>query len=333
MGLKSSAPALSMPHLHDTLFRAIFQDPAEAADLARGLVPPSVSDELAWEALTPLSGALLDAQLRARVTDLRFEAPWRRGGHAQLTLLFEHQSRPDPDMPWRVHQYVQRVWEDHRARAPRAPLPLVLPIVVFHGPRRWRAPRSLSALIDAPEAAKRRLGRYVPELQLFLEDLNARSDADLPGRDGGRLALMLLRRSHDPDLWPIISGQLDLLAALKRRRGDTPALAVLKYVYERSDRSPEPTLLAEVREILNPPAQEDLMRYGERLRMEGRLEGRQEATLESLQRALLSVVRVRFGAPPDWVEAKIKAADADTLLAWITLAAAAQNLDAVFSPA
>jgi hypothetical protein len=78
---------------------------------------------------------------------------------------------------------------------------------------------------------------------------------------------------------------------------------------------------------------EDLMRTGERLRMEGRQEGRQEAAVESAQRALLNVMRVRFGAPPEWVEAKILAADAETLHGWITLAAAAPNLDAVFSPA
>ena len=322
-----------MPHLHDTLFRAIFRDPAEAADLARDLMPPPIRDALTWDALKPVPGVLLDEQLRARITDLRFEAPWREGGHAQLTLLFEHQSRPDPEMPWRVHQYVFRVWEEHKSRAPRAKLPLVLPIVVFHGPRPWKAPRRLSALIDAPEAALARLGPYVPELQLFLEDLSARDDTTLPGRDGGRLTLMLLRHSHDPDLWPIVGQHLGLLSALQRRRGDGAALSVLHYVYERSERSPDVALLAEVRGILNPPAREDLMRYGERLRMEGRQEGRQEAAVEATQRALLTVVRVRFGAPPEWVEAKILAADAETLHEWITLAAAAPNLDAVFSPA
>ena len=79
------------------------------------------------------------------------------------------------------------------------------------------------------------------------------------------------------------------------------------------------------------------MRTGERLRMEGREEGREEgrreAAVESAQRALLNVVRVRFGAPPEWVEAKILGADAETLHGWITLAAAAPNLDTVFSPA
>ena len=87
------------------------------------------------------------------------------------------------------------------------------------------------------------------------------------------------------------------------------------------------------------------MRTGERLRMEGREEGRKEgreegreegrreAAVEATQRALRSVMRVRFGAPPEWVEAKILAADAETLHGWITLAAAAPNLDAVFSPA
>jgi hypothetical protein len=44
---------------------------------------------------------------------------------------------------------VVRVWERHRQQNPaNRRLPLVLPIVLHHGPVPWQSPRSLRALLD-----------------------------------------------------------------------------------------------------------------------------------------------------------------------------------------
>ncbi len=67
--------------------------------------------------------------------------------------------------------------------------------------------------------------------------------------------------------------------------------------------------------------------YLRRIRAEGHAEGRREGEAEVLLRQL----RVRFGALPEDVTARIKAADAETLLRWSERILSASTLDAVFA--
>jgi hypothetical protein len=54
----------------------------------------------------------------------------------------------------------------------RVPLPMVLPLVLYHGKARWRIPWSFSSLFAAPEVLK----PYVPEFTYLLTDLSRFSD-------------------------------------------------------------------------------------------------------------------------------------------------------------
>jgi len=67
--------------------------------------------------------------------------------------------------------------------------------------------------------------------------------------------------------------------------------------------------------------------YLRRIRAEGHAEGRREGEAEVLLRQL----RLRFGALPEDVTARIKAADAETLLRWSERILSASTLDAVFA--
>jgi predicted transposase YdaD len=67
--------------------------------------------------------------------------------------------------------------------------------------------------------------------------------------------------------------------------------------------------------------------YLRRIRAEGHAEGRREGEAEVLLRQL----RLRFGALPEAVTARLNAADAETLLRWSERVLSASTLDAVFT--
>jgi len=75
--------------------------------------------------------------------------------------------------------------------------------------------------------------------------------------------------------------------------------------------------------------------YLRRIRAEGHAEGRREGHAEGRREGeaevLLRQLRVRFGALPEDVTARIKAADAETLLRWSERILSASTLDAVFA--
>ena len=69
------------------------------------------------------------------------------------------------------------------------------------------------------------------------------------------------------------------------------------------------------------------MTTAERLRLEGRTEGR----MESRRELLLRVIQTRFGSPPDDMRSKIHAADLTQLEVWFDRALTAADLQAVFA--
>ncbi|MBK7755558.1 MAG: Rpn family recombination-promoting nuclease/putative transposase [Deltaproteobacteria bacterium] len=313
-----------MSNPHDSLFKSIFCDPAEVAGLLRDLLHGDVLDQLNLDELVALPAESIDEILSSSSSDLRFRVPWRGGGHVELVLILEHQSTPDRTMPLRVLRYTLRVWEAAMAASRSARLPVVLTLVVHHGRRPWSAPTRLSEMYDAPPSVIAALGDHLPELRLFLEDLTRLPDAEIPAEDGGRLTLLLMRHAHDPELWPILKGNLRLLDALLNRRGELPTFQLLRYVFERSDSPPDDETLAALERRLRPAVKEELMRYGDRLRSEGQAEG--------LRIAVETLLQERFGGLPPWALARLQELHPENLQRLIREALTAPDLNTLLRP-
>ena len=312
---------------HDHLFKLIFSNPAEAAALARGVMPPAAVEWLQLDALAPLSAESIDDALRVSLSDLLFTAPWREGGHAQLMLLFEHQSSPDAELPLRALEYTLRAWRI--TRSDRQRIPVVFTVVVHHGPRPWSVPRRLSELYDAPPAALAALGPMLPELKLCVLDLAALDDAELPGQGGGRLALLLLRHAHEGKLWDLLGAHMPLWWSLLHEHGEHDAMGLLQYLWRRSDDAPPQALREAIQASLSPPNREVLMGYGDRLIQQGIEIGERrgveigerrgveigERRGEHNGRVALAVELLsdRFGALPSWVHEHLQGADNDEI--------------------
>ena len=64
-----------------------------------------------------------------------------------LYVLFEHQSKPDRWMRFRLLQYCCRIWADAlRADEQRPELPPIVPVVFYQGERRRRHAREFAEL-------------------------------------------------------------------------------------------------------------------------------------------------------------------------------------------
>ena len=171
---------------HDALFKRIFSAPEHAAGELRTMLPGSLVAQLDLDSLEVVEGSFVSKELRLRHTDLLFRVPFREPRHGQryvyVYVLLEHQSRADPDMPFRILEYVVRIWAKLRADEPRrGTLPLVLPLVVHHGARAWSAPTSVHAMVEGL-AEHPALRRFVPNLDVLIDDLAAASNAELMGR-------------------------------------------------------------------------------------------------------------------------------------------------------
>lgn len=329
--------AMSMSTPHDHLFKSTFSQPEHAIEFFRSALPPEVVRHIDFASLQVEPESFIDDKLRARFSDLLFSVRIARH-RAYLYLLFEHQSRPERLMCVRLLRYVTDIWNDHLKNHPRARgVPIVIPLVLHHGERGWRAPVSLRDLYDAPADVIDDLRPCLPDFRFILDDLAPLDDAALRARALAALPTLVLwsfrhvRRGRD--VVPALRQVLDLMIRVVRAPHGTGALAtLLRYIMEVSESSEEQ--LQEFFEAAQlPQANEALMTAAEKLIRRGREEGHREGHREGRQEGqcdlLIKLMRFRFGTLPERVMARLRAADQAQLERWAERVLTAPTLDAV----
>src|ERR1700712_4852372 len=120
---------------HDALFKSVFSDPVNARGALQAVLPGKLGRALDWDALALCPGSFVDDVLRSSHTDLLFATRWHDGSEVLVYLLFEHQSTQDRGIAFRLLRYQVRIWERWRSEHPGSEtLPVVLPVVLYHGP-------------------------------------------------------------------------------------------------------------------------------------------------------------------------------------------------------
>jgi predicted transposase/invertase (TIGR01784 family) len=308
---------------HDTLFKAVFGQPEHARGALRSVVPPAVAEALDWSSLAPCSGNFVDPVLRERYTDVLFSVSWHGGGEALVHVLFEHQSTSDGWMAFRFLRYLVRIWERWLTDHPRAKaLPVIVPVVLYHGAQPWSAPLALGALLDIPEAVRPAIASHVLQFTYLVDDLSEVPDDRLRSRAMtalGRLVEACFKHARTrADLLDVLSGWADVVREVVRAPHGLQALAlVMRYILLVNDHVEPEALQAFLERVAGPEAKDTVMTAGERLIQQGEERGLQKGIRQGERALLLRLLRMRFGNQvDDATERRLEAASAEQIAVW-----------------
>lgn len=310
---------------HDALFRAVFADPARAAELVCSALPYGVTGAVDWTKLERIDASFVDDDLRDHQADLVFRTSIA-GRDGCIYVLLEHKAAPDRFAVLQLLRYVVRLWERWRDDEPSSQhLPLVLPFVLHNGPGPWSAPRSLQELL-APTDVPAGLLALQPSFAVAIDDLGAMDEAALHRRHLTVQALLpllhlqqLRRTAATASL--LLSWRRLHLRLLGMPGGEAILTKLYSYVAAVSDDDRSRVAAAYGR--ISKRTEELFMTIAERLRHEGRHEGVHEGRVA----ALLTLIEQRFGPQPDAVHRHIHAASNATLDVWTSRILTAASLD------
>jgi hypothetical protein len=312
-------------HLHDRVFRQqLGNSPVDLASVLRSVLPPRLVPLLALDGSEVVDGTFIDDELRERQCDvlLRTRLDGRTGF---VYVLVEHQSTPDPLMAYRVHRYMGRIWERYLREHPKATrLPVILPVVIYQGPRPWAAPVELRDVLDVDPHLAEAAAEFLPRQRFLLEDLTQVETAALRTwslTPPARMTLVVLKIAPDnpgvaEDLWEWID---DLLALARRHDGKERLGGLFTYSLDASKAPPE--TLRPIVARLGRNAEEAFMTTAQDLRDEGRVEGVASVLVRQLTR--------KFGPLPESTQAAIRAASPAQLEVWTDRILAASSIDEV----
>jgi predicted transposase YdaD len=321
---------------HDALFKAVLGKAEHARGALRAVIPAAVAEAFDWETLALCPGNFVDARLRERFTDVLFTVTWSGGGEALVYVLFEHQSTVDERMAFRLMRYLVHIWERWLTDHPRAAsLPLILPVVLYHGAEPWSAPMAFDALLDIPEAARPAVAPHLPRFSYLVDDLSAIPDAELRARAMmtalGKLVVACFKHARRrADLLEVLSGWGDVVRDVATAPNGLEALAlVVRYILLVNDHVEPEEIRAFLDRVAGPEAKESIMTAGERLIEQGKELGIQQGKELGIQQGkelgiqqgeralLLRLLRKRFGNAVDAdVERRVEAATTEQIATW-----------------
>ena len=342
----------------DTAYRQLFSHSQVVADLVKGFLQGTLARSMDLSTLTQEHTLLVSLGLRALESDVLWQVRLQDGSAAYL--LIEFQSSVDNRMAERVLSYIAALYRRRWQREPSpsgTKLPLVVPIVVYHGRRRWTAARQVADLVVAVPRGNRWM---VPQMRYGLVDVWRQDRRKLAKMRNVVAAVFRLELAQTLEeavavlrdinrWWP--APQFDSLRAAvldwvkeywyPHRFGGkiVPQVADL-WEMERYMQNKPKTIL----QLAKERAKEAGRRQGRRLGLEegrqvGLEEGRRvglEAGLEQGRRLgeaemLLRQLERKFGVVPADIRRRVQSATSERLLEWAERVLLANRLDEVFS--
>ncbi|MED9012136.1 MULTISPECIES: Rpn family recombination-promoting nuclease/putative transposase [Escherichia] len=289
---------------HDALFKSFLSHPDTARDFMEIHLPKDLRELCDLDTLKLESARFVDEKLRALHSDILWSVKTREGD-GYIYVVIEHQSREDIHMAFRLMRYSMAVMQRHIEHDKRQPLPLVIPMLFYHGSRS-PYPWSLCWLDEfADPATARKL--YTAAFPLV--DVTVVPDDEIVQHR--RVALLELIQKHirQRDLMGLIDQLVVLLVT--ECANDSQITALLNYILLTGDEARFKKFISELTRRM-PQQRERIMTIAERIHHDGWLLGREKGKEEGEQRLLRLLLQ--NGADPEWIQ-KITGLSADQIQA------------------
>ena len=318
--------ALNSPH--DRFFKAVFGRTEVAAEFLERYLPTTAAQALNWKTLRTAKDSFLDPELALHPADLLYAVDLRDGGPGYVHVLFEHKSYVESRIGLDLLRYRVRIWEQWLNAGNSGRLPVVVPVVVYHGAATWRVSRQFADEVeDAPA-----LRAYVPACVYHLIDLSDYRDDELRGAVMLQTALLTLKYIFRDELSERLPEILGLLRDLAQSsKGLDYVRTLLRYLAQAAsiDRLSGDQLRQAVTQTLSG-GDELMLTIAEQWEQQATERGIEKGIEQGEARLLKQLLTWRFGSLPAWAEARLAGAEPARLETWAKRVLDAQTLDAVF---
>ena len=188
-------------------------------------------------------------------------------------------------MALQLLRYILLVWEFEHKQG-RKKLPVVFPLVVYHGRQKWRVRRDLHGLVDLKDLTG--LARYVPSFEYHLFDLTALDDARISGVGLVDVALGAMKHIFDARILGVIEQILQNFRAMPADQRRAALEVVLRYIMSSAETLDKGQFVQLVEDSkYDIEAREDVMTLAQQLILEGKQVGLLEGELRGKQVGLI----------------------------------------------
>jgi predicted transposase/invertase (TIGR01784 family) len=292
---------------HDRFFKETFGKIEVAKDFLENYLPDSIIKIIDVNTLEPQKDSFIDENLKVMFADMLFKVDINKK-EGYIYFLFEHKSSTSKNISFQLLKYMIQIWEYIIENKGMEEVPIILPIVIYHGERSWKVNPTLGGMIKGYDMLPKDVQKHIPDYEYLLYDVSRFSDEEIKGGVINKIIMTTLRDIMTKDEEGIIASiykMAEYLVQLKDRQTGTKYFEILmRYIFNAKPNFSKETA-NEIKsniETTYPEGSEVIMTLAEKLREEGKKEGRQEGRQEGKKEGLIDsairVLRVKFGALP-----------------------------------
>jgi len=177
---------------HDKFFKETFSKIEVARDFMNNYLPQSIINIIDLSTLEPQKDSFINEELQEVFSDMLFRVNINKK-EGYVYFLFEHKSYNSKNISFQLLKYMLEIWEAKIKKENSNELPIVIPLVIYHGSDEWSIKTSLGEMIkgykDLPDDVK----KYTPDYEYLLYDLSSYTDEEIKGAAINRIILTTFR--------------------------------------------------------------------------------------------------------------------------------------------
>ncbi|EFI33420.1 putative transposase YhgA family protein [Desulfonatronospira thiodismutans ASO3-1] len=292
---------------HDHTFRAILGREPVARDFVRYHLPEEITRDMNLDTVKVSSRSYVSDNLKESMTDLVITLQLNTGEPAEIYILVEHKSDLDAWTKIQLFKYMNEVWQSFIQKK-TGTLPIIVPLVFYHGTARWNYSLEFSDLFNLPSKHYR---KYIPKFEHLLHEVPEINKKKAKTSITLEVFHLVLEYIFYPEKRDQIYEALELLfKGLDAKEAHEIFAILIKYLLIATDETPEE---AEEKVKHLPKGGETVKTTAEVLRQEGYHEAikekpmwQKEAKVENSQENLIDVATEVYGPLPGSLYEKIK---------------------------
>ena len=303
---------------HDKFFRESMGNVTTAKDFLAHYLPKNILQIIDLNTLEPQKDSFINQELDEGFSDLLFKADIS-GKEGYLYFLFEHKSYPDKGISLQLLKYMVEIWEAKMNKEEQKQLPIVIPLVIYHGKTSWSIPTSLGSNLNGYEELPKDVKVHVPDFDYIIYDLSGFSDEEIKGRGQTRILLTLLRDIFTKDINELIHSILKCIHYLQELEDKQTGIefleTMIRYVFSAANNLTKRDMEVIIKEIETtfPEGSEVTMTLADILREEGMKKGIEKGIelgqAKALSKTALQLLTAKFGVLPKELTEEISKLD------------------------
>jgi predicted transposase/invertase (TIGR01784 family) len=284
---------------HDTFFKSVFSEKENAIGHLEVILPPRLGKNIDLNTIKIEKKSYLDDELKKCYSDIVYTG-YYKDSTVKLSFLYEHKSYAVKYPHFQILRYMLNIWE--MSIKQKEKLPVVIPIIVYHGTEKWIVKPLYSYFDNIDEE----LMPFIPNFTYILSDLSKYSNEDIKNKVFKgiflKAALLILKNSFHPEQ---LIEALDKFVEIgyiynEEDKGTIFLLKVIRYIYSLWEIKSDEHYQGKIEQILGKQGV-DVMTILEDIELKAEKRGKEKQKIIDKQDILIRQLNKKFGLSRDEV--------------------------------